>query len=373
MRYRLSYPPMPRALIALLLFAMALLAWAGTAPGRGHASPGLAALETQVLTPEGRVIRLHFSVRAADEGEARAAAALALRSIVPGGRVITGGEGAAMAQHAPWGWPWAAAEIPVRVFYNPQDAVTGVGPDAIAGSMQQWSSAPGSAFAFEYAGFTDWKPSLHMTALPDGENTIAWLRMDCALGCVLGVTARDELTHEADIALNSNPQAGLGDGASGAADAHSVVLHELGHVAGLEHSCPGILRCTRAEEEAVMYYRYRGQKRTLRDDDIAGIAARYPHGPLPAPTPPVLPEEPAPPYEFAVTLRPGWNLVTLPGGPIASFIEDLPCAAAVYGWGQEGWATWVRGASPLLRASSSGQPDSAYWVLADGACEAALP
>lgn len=361
---------MRRMLAAFLVVALALPAWVVLAPGKGQASGSIAALEFRVVTSEGRVLHLHFSVRAENEAEARGAAAVALRSILPGAEPLSAGEGGVAAQHAPWGWPWAPSELPVKVSYNPEGAAPGAGPDAVVGSLQTWSSAAGSSFAFQYAGFTDQPPSLHTISRPDGENTIAWIRMDCALGCVLGVTARDGLVHEADIALNSNPQAGLGDGAGGTVDAHTVALHELGHVAGLEHSCPDILRCTKAEEEAVMYYRYGGKKRTLRGDDIAGISARYPQGAKPTPTPPVLPEEPAPPVEISVSLGPGWNLVTLPEGPVGSFMDRLPCAAAVYGWAQGEWATWVRGASPLLRPTSTGQAGMAYWVSADGACSA---
>ncbi len=357
-------------LVALAVVALALPAWVALAPGKGQASGSISALEFRVITTEGRVLNLHFSVRAANEAEAQAAAAVALRSILPGAEPLVRGEGNVTAQHAPWGWSWAASEMPVKVSYNPKRPAPGVGPDAIVGALQSWSDAPGSSFAFQYAGFTDQAPSLHLTSRPDGENTIAWIRMDCSLGCVLGVTARDELVHEADIALNSNPQAGLGDGAGGTVDAHSVTLHELGHVAGLEHSCPDILRCTKAEEEAVMYYRYGGKKRTLRDDDVAGIAARYPQGPMPSPTPPVLPEEPEPPVEIGVALGPGWNLVTLPAGPVGSFMDHLSCAAAVYGWAKDGWAVWVRGASPLLRPTSTGEGGMGYWVFADGACSA---
>ncbi|CAN0599062.1 unnamed protein product, partial [Laminaria digitata] len=54
----------------------------------------------------------------------------------------------------------------------------------------------------------------------------AWLRYDTASAEVL----------DADVLLNAQGFR-LGDGAGGTFDTQSVVLHELGHVLGLAHSC----------------------------------------------------------------------------------------------------------------------------------------
>ena len=68
---------MRHTLIALLV--LALPAWAAFAPEEGRASSDIVALEFRVVSPEGRVLHLHFSVRAEDEAEAWAAAAAGLR------------------------------------------------------------------------------------------------------------------------------------------------------------------------------------------------------------------------------------------------------------------------------------------------------
>ena len=59
-------------------------------------------------------------------------------------------------------------------------------------------------------------------------------------------------------------------GTSGAFDLFTVLLHELGHALGLEHSL---------DTSSVMYANYTGAHRTLSTDDIAGIT--YLYGPQP--------------------------------------------------------------------------------------------
>jgi predicted Zn-dependent protease len=49
-------------------------------------------------------------------------------------------------------------------------------------------------------------------------------------------------------------------------DLQSVLLHENGHVAGLDHS---------TDRSAVMYPSYQTARCALADDDKAGIAALY--------------------------------------------------------------------------------------------------
>ena len=204
----------------------------------------------------------------------------AVASLVPGGQVVSPVDGQVAAQWAQWSWLWDASELPVPVAYNPTDAPPLVGPSAVTSALTQWSTVPGSSFAYKWAGFTDHTASMAESG-PDGENVISWESLDCSAGCVLGVTSK-ETVHESGLVLNSNPLALMGDGSDaggGTADAASVILHETGHMAGLAHSCAApFAPCTEAETDAVMYYQYRGVRRKLTADDMAGMVALYPGG-----------------------------------------------------------------------------------------------
>lgn len=355
--------PLLLAMVAAAFFA----AWTPPAALRGQSGEGISDLDLVVRTAAGRVVELHFSVRASNDIEAHAAVSAALGTMLPGAVPVSGGEdGTVSAQYTPWGWRWSDEELPVKVAYNPTGAAAFVGLDAISGAVLSWNGVAGSRFAFQYAGFTDHGASLSDGG-PDGENVIAWRQLDCTLGCVLGVTTKDDVVHEVDIVLNSNLQAGLGDGKLGMLDTQSVLLHEVGHMVGLGHSCSASDRCTPAEEDAIMFYRYRGIKRTLRPDDVAGLAALYPKGPGPAPVPTGVPQEPPLPHLF-VMLWPGWNLAVLPAGLVDDLAGSLPCMAAVYSATPAGWDAWIRGAAPPLQSLATTDESMAYWVFAAGSC-----
>jgi hypothetical protein len=254
-----------------------------------------------------------------------------------------------------------AARDPVKVAYNPEGAAPGVSPDAILHGLQQWSSVEGSSFRFVYGGITNNIASI-LEDGPDGENVISWVSLPCEPGCVLGVASK-ELTHEVDLVLNSNPAAATQAGIGGSLDWRTVILHELGHVAGLEHSCPAPFGvCTDAELAAVMYYQYTGLQRSLEPDDVAGLVALYPAvtpGPEPTPTP--FPET-------IVEVGDGWNLVILPSGTPSRIGEEMPCVTAIYGWDGSAWSHWIRGLSAGMNDLASVVSGRGYWVLAEGAC-----
>jgi hypothetical protein len=324
-------------------------------------------LSIAMKRPNGPAVLLQFEVRANGSDQAYSAAMSAAKQLIPGGTTIDDGPGVATAQWQPWGWTWDDSELPVRVAYNPTGAPPNIGPDAVIGALDAWSTVPGSRFAYKYGGFTDRPASLRDTG-PDGANVIAWQSLDCSAGCVLGVTTK-ETVHESDLILNSNPGANLGNGSNGTADARTVILHETGHMAGLEHSCPAPFGvCTTDEVNAVMYYQYRGTMRKLMPDDIAGISALYPAGapapPGPTPTPAGAP--PALAQFFA--LNAGWNLVLLPSGPLATSMPQLSCADAVYRYRAGAWNVWLRDGAPALLTLDSAEAGVAYWVHADGAC-----
>jgi hypothetical protein len=169
------------------------------------------------------------------------------------------------------------------------------------------------------------------------------------------------------MVLNSNPAAATQFGiAGGQLDWKTVLLHEAGHMAGLEHSCPApFAPCTTEEAQAVMYYQYRGLLRHLEPDDIAGITALYPaKGSGTAPPDGGL-SEPA-----TVVLRPGWNLAVLPPISLSKLAEALGCVQAVYGWANAGWEVWIRGVPVSLESLGTPENGRGYWVHASGSCAA---
>lgn len=332
--------------------------------GQGEARE-IRTLELVVRRPAGPPVLLQFVVAAADAEEARVAAERVALELVPGGDLGPAPAGVSAAWQQ-WGWTWDEDEMPVRVAYNPEGAAPGASPDTVLFGLQAWSAVPGSAFAFDYAGITDNVASILETG-PDGENVVSWKSLDCTLGCVLGVASKEQV-HEADLVLNSNPAAATQAGIGGTLDWRTVILHELGHVAGLEHSCPAPFgMCTDEELRAVMYYQYSGVQRVLEPDDVAGLVALYPEqAPGPEPTPSPFPET-------VVRAVAGWNLTLLPSGSAANIAERMACVGAIYHWDGTGWRTWIRGLSPALQDLETTQSGSGYWLWATGACTGEFP
>ena len=344
-----------------------LLASAGENP------PSLYTIELVVTGNPGETVLTRIEVSAGTRGEAEAAARDALVAVAPRAAVVP--TGSASAAWLPWSWKWESPEIPVPVAYNPTGAPDGVGPAAVIAGLQAWSSVATSSFRFTYAGITDNSASI-LELGPDGENVVSWASLPCERGCVLGLTSKNS-AHEVDMLLNSNPEAALQLGGA-ALDWRTVILHELGHVAGLEHSCPVPFGpCTEAEAAAVMYFAYVGTLRKLAPDDIAGLSALYPlgteaPGPSPTPAPGVTPA--LTPYpELTVILERGWNLVVLPPGPMEPVGQALACMAALYEFRDGAWTTWIRDLPQGLQGFTGRVDGRAYWAWADGTCAHIFP
>jgi hypothetical protein len=358
-----------RTILVAATIALAGVGLALPALGAGPQDVAVYEVTLGVARPGGAAGELRFEVVAGSETQANVAARRSLATLAPGSQVIeTSGVHAAWL---PWSWQWADEELPVPVAYNPQGAPDSVGPDAIVAGLQAWSNVDRSTFRYQYAGFTDNVGSI-LESGPDGENVISWVTLDCERGCVLGVTSK-ESAHEVDLVLNNNPQAAEQLGVGTRVDWRTVILHELGHMAGLEHSCPVPFGpCTDAEADAVMYFQYRGILRHLADDDFAGIRALYPvtsatPTPNATPAPGAIPT-PTPFPEFPVVLERGWNLVLLPEGSAASVAEALTCVAAIYTQVEGDWVSFIPGVPGPLQTLTELQAGRAYWVLATRAC-----
>lgn len=324
---------------------------------------------------DGSLVTIESDVIASDGETARAAAQAALAFASPGLRILAPPEGAVTAQWLPWSWKWDARELPVKVAYNPTGAPPGAGPGVVTAGLEAWSTVSTSSFRFQYGGITENTATVADFG-PDGENVISWQSLDCSRACVLGVTSKDPVAHEVDMLLNSNPAAAEQLGVGTKVDWRTVVLHELGHVAGLEHSCPVPFGpCTSAEADAVMFYQYRGILRTLAPDDVAGLSALYPLPSAATPTPGGGAPSPTPsPYpEYPVFLEAGWNLLVPPELTITALSAGLPCLQAVYAFANGEWLSWIRGAPEAIQEVEAVGPERAYWLLATSSCGKDFP
>lgn len=160
--------------------------------------------------------------------------------------------------------------LPVVQNYNPAGEPTALGGSGIVdfeAAHATWNGVPTSRGKLRLGDMTTRCPSL-VRECPgnqrfDGKNDVAWL----ALGgcCTLGVTWFGTTIDEADMALNVNFR-WANDGVTDF-DVETVLLHENGHVLGLDHS---------SVEGSVMEASYEGVRRTLHPDDAAAIAFLYP-------------------------------------------------------------------------------------------------
>lgn len=178
--------------------------------------------------------------------------------------------------------------LPVRYFVTNR-AAGGVTADqlqaAVGRGFAAWAAAPLTQLSSQFAGFTAAVPSLN-----DGISTIGFAeRPD--LDRVLGSTSflYDTVTGEidqSDIFLNSTFLWSVAAGGeANRFDVDSIALHEIGHLLGLGHSALGETELRAGGRrvlgaEAVMFPIAFSvgaiEGRTLKADDLAGIADSYP-------------------------------------------------------------------------------------------------
>lgn len=204
----------------------------------------------------------------------------------------------------------------VLQFYNPAgDLSGGAAQAALLNAEATWSSVRTSSARFQFGGVTTRCPSLFAFFLPpdlcpvadpfDGFNDVGWLDLASAFPDpnILGLTfsiwnVNTGSFIEADVALDprifSAPPLPTGTpppgpppppppgGATAAAptalfDVESVMVHENGHVLGLDHT---------ADPASVMYpFLAPGEiRRTLSRLDSGAVSFLYPHRQIPEPS-----------------------------------------------------------------------------------------
>lgn len=291
---RLARTPSRCELAALAALALALAFATAPAPATPHEPPSrlVAAHATVDVAGEPALVTLLLEVGPRED--ARAVAEAALPAVDAEAR-LTDGQTTVELPFAMTGVVWD--DLPVVVNYNDARAAdTGAGGkaarlDALRAAMNTWNAVPTSFFEFSFGTNTTRCPSL-ADACPgpksfDGKNDVGWV--DLSERRVLASTTSGLRRDEFDMVINRRAgrwYAGPLERApiGGWYDLETVLLHELGHALGLDHS---------ATTHSVMYAGYLGVRRALTLDDVYGITILYPR-PEPVAPPPSTPGQPAP-------------------------------------------------------------------------------
>jgi hypothetical protein len=248
---------------AFALSVVAVLSLAGVLPAVAGAKPRTASA-IGVSEVQGKNVRVEVFVevrpgQTAREATGRALAAQDARRLSAAAAADPGGPGFT-------GLVWDV--LPVSQSYNPTGQPLSAQGDLVA-THSAWSSVPGSAFEMSFGETTTRCPSL-VAECPgaqrlDARSDVGWRRL--ARG-TLGVTWSALSIDEADMALSTRVAWSAGcTPVSGRYDVQTVLLHENGHVAGLDHATsPG----------SIMYPSYRSASCTLGGLDQDAIRALYP-------------------------------------------------------------------------------------------------
>ena len=168
------------------------------------------------------------------------------------------------SRYATTGLVWDNASATQR--YNPAGQPVS-GQSALVATQSSWNNA-GSQFRFVNGGTTSTCPSLVPGCAGgqrfDGQNGVGWAALEDG---TLGVTVYNPSIDEADMGINTRYPWNLGcQELSTSYDLQTVLLHENGHVVGLDHS---------DDTGAIMYPSYQQADCTLGQDDMNGIRAIY--------------------------------------------------------------------------------------------------
>jgi hypothetical protein len=235
---------------------------------------GLVSSATGVKRVNGEKLYLDVVVAVAPGQSARKATDKALaqqgaRPVKPpwagGGGGPNGGGGGGEAYFYT-GLEWSNA---VTQSYNPANEPLGLNALAHLQSTQStWSQVSGSTYRIGYGGSTSRCPSLVRECpgpqVGDDNQDVAWLGLG---GSTLGVTWYTTSDPEADMALNTRfAWKGTCNSSGNGYDVETVLLHENGHVAGLDHA---------PRTDSVMYPSYQSPQCSLYPYDERSLANLY--------------------------------------------------------------------------------------------------
>lgn len=286
---RIAHPAAAWRRTALALAALVVAFVTSSALAPPDPGPRLVAARATVdIAGEPALVTLLLDVAPGDD------VASVIRAALPADARPLDGQTTVELPFSMTGVVWDA--MPVVVNYNDARAPdTGAGGraarlEALRNAMNTWNAVPTSFFEFAYGSSTTRCPSLTgVCSGPkrfDGQNDIGWA--DLTERRVLASTTSGLRRDEFDMIINRRAgrwYAGSLDRApvGGWYDLETVLLHELGHALGLDHS---------ATTDSVMYAGYLGVRRFLTLDDVFGITILYPR-PEPAAPPPPSPTPPA--------------------------------------------------------------------------------
>ena len=187
---------------------------------------------------------------------------------------------------------WARGDVPVTMYYNPVGEPQGLdGIGALREGLAVWNGVPRQYFRFTDGGLTSAVAGDCSNDIPgDGLNTLSWgdlpprvLGRTCYVSDGKSHVDGHDRIFEGDIVFGKKAKFSTAAVTpQDSYDLRSNVLHELGHVLGLDHT---------DKEPAVMLptLSLGLQRRSPTQDDVDGIRALYGDG-----SPPTTPTPPAP-------------------------------------------------------------------------------
>jgi hypothetical protein len=255
--------------IRSLKLLLAVVALALVVPAVASAAQGRVVSATGVKTERGQRLYVDVVVAPAPGQSARQATdeALAQQGARREKPPWAGGPGGP-GNYAYTGLVWSPPTVTQR--YNPTDQPVAAYP-SLEATQSTWTHAGGSSYSMvDGRTQTTTCPSLVRECrgrqYDDGYNDVGWARLSGAN--TLAVTWWTTSPTEADMALNYRFSWNTGcTDVSGRYDVETVMLHENGHVAGLDHT---------NNKQSVMYPYYQGARCTLYKYDKDAMKHLYP-------------------------------------------------------------------------------------------------